>query len=86
MIKTTVVCDECGTQKGEETNWFAVTDFTDEFKVSRTGMYTGSLPPGTKDICGQNCLHKQLDKFLSKTVATAETSAKDGIVTHGFVE
>jgi hypothetical protein len=64
MIKTMVVCDECGAQQNGETNWFVVETFKG-FSVRKPKGHGDRENYPVLDICGQQCLHKQLDKFLS---------------------
>jgi len=61
------VCDECGKQKGDVNRWWMLETMTGVFWLIawRKNEETNSQ---IKHLCGQECAHKALDKFLSEAV------------------
>lgn len=54
-------CDECGRIKGEDNRWFSIYDsLVDNFTV----MTESPAPRNAKDICGEQCLHVALGKWV----------------------
>ncbi len=61
MIKTCYICDICGAERKETNHWFAA-------NVGRTLVLRQweDKQKGNAHICGQECVHKMLDKWMSE--------------------
>jgi len=69
VIRQAISCDICATEKKQTNHWFVAYEQAGELRVS--GWSTRNrLRPGTKHLCGQTCLHKLVDDFMARTVAT----------------
>jgi hypothetical protein len=67
MIRHTISCDLCGAQKREANHWFIAYQESGELHVSNWAS-PHLFRPGTKHLCGENCLHKLLSTFLVHAV------------------
>lgn len=67
MIKQSISCDMCGVQKREANHWFLANQESGELHVSQWTS-KNLLCPGTKHLCGENCLHKFLSEFLAHSL------------------
>ena len=64
MIRQAISCDICGTEKKQTNHWFVAYDQGGELRVS--GFSAGiRLRPGMKHLCGQTCLHKLVDEYIT---------------------
>ena len=68
MIRQIVSCDICREEKEQTNHWFVAYAEGGDFHVSGLNP-SNSLNPGAKHLCGQNCVHKLLDEFLTSTEA-----------------
>lgn len=68
MIRQIVSCDICGEEKEQTNHWFVAYAEGGDFHVSGLNP-SNSLKPGAKHLCGENCVHKLLDEFLTSTEA-----------------
>ncbi len=59
MKTETVTCDVCGKIKAKVNHWYKV-------RSSETvlSIHTSDVGVRGQDACGQECVHKLLDKFL----------------------
>lgn len=73
MIRQAISCDICGTEKRQTNHWFVATEKAGELRITGFGAQTRRRP-GTKHLCGQTCLNKLLDEFISRTIAGTHTS------------
>ena len=84
VIRQAISCDICGTEKKQTNHWFVAYDQGGELRVS--GWNTRNrLRPGSKHLCGQTCLHKLVDDFMAKALATrvpraAENDAEEKVM------
>ena len=68
-ITTKIACDECGAEKKETNHWLDV--WVDAVMGGAYGLHIApiSAPAGyrlfAKQVCGQACAHKLLDKWLT---------------------
>ena len=67
MIKQSISCDMCGVQKREANHWFLANQESGELHVSQWTS-KNLFSPGTKHLCGENCLHKFLSEFLAHSL------------------
>ncbi len=66
MPKQVIIsCDICGTQKKDVNHWFYGQLDSTGFTIVKNEIETDD----TIYICGQDCAHKALDKFLGKSSA-----------------
>jgi hypothetical protein len=67
LIRQAISCDICASEKKLTNHWFVAHDLNGELRV--TGWNSRNrLRPGSKHLCGQTCLHKLLDEFISRTI------------------
>lgn len=59
MERRSVACDVCGAEKKEVNHWFKVRQTEVGLIFSAPSSKTG------KDVCGQACAHKLLDRWMS---------------------
>ncbi len=64
MIRQIVSCDICGEEKEHTNHWFVAYDHGGEFRIS--GLNASNFQDtAAKHLCGENCVHKLLDEFLT---------------------
>ena len=68
MIRQAISCDICASEKQQTNHWFVATDQGGELRVAGWSS-RNRLRPGSKHLCGQICLHKLVDLFISRTIA-----------------
>jgi hypothetical protein len=68
VIRQAISCDICASEKQQTNHWFVATDQGGELRVAGWNS-RNRLRPGTKHLCGQICLHKLVDLFISRTIA-----------------
>ncbi|MGH9605147.1 MAG: hypothetical protein ACRD3N_05545 [Terracidiphilus sp.] len=74
MIRQAITCDICASEKKQTNHWFVAYEQSGELRVS--GWSTRNrLRTGTKHLCGQTCLHKLVDDFMARAVASRLQSA-----------
>ena len=80
MQGTRITCDICGADKKQTNHWFVAFE-----SVYLTGLMfvpaedSRSAPDPAyirEDICGQECLHKRLSRWLESQTATAAAPAE----------
>jgi hypothetical protein len=65
VIRQAISCDICGTEKKLTNHWYLAYDQGGELRVS--GLESRNrLRPGAKHLCGQTCLHKLVDDFITR--------------------
>jgi hypothetical protein len=65
VIRQAISCDICGTEKKLTNHWYVAYDQGGELRVS--GLESRNrLRPGAKHLCGQTCLHKLVDDFITR--------------------
>ena len=69
MIRQAISCDICATEKKQTNHWFVAFEQGGELRVSGWNA-RNRLRPGMKHLCGQTCLHKLVDEFMARTIAT----------------
>jgi len=77
VIRQAISCDICGTEKKQTNHWFVVYDQGGELRVGSWAS-RNRLRPGSKHLCGQTCLHKLVDEFISKALAMRVQSTSQG--------
>lgn len=68
MIRQAISCDICGTEKRQTNHWYVAYEQAGELRVS--GWTSRRSRAGSKHLCGQTCLHKLVDEFMAKSIAT----------------
>ena len=69
MIRQAISCDLCGTEKRQTNHWFVAYEQAGELRVSGwTSRHR--LRAEAKHLCGQTCLHKLMDEFMAKSIAS----------------
>ncbi len=69
MIRQAISCDFCGTEKRQTNHWFVAYEQANELRVSGwTSRHR--LRADAKHLCGQTCLHKLVDEFMAKSIAS----------------
>ncbi len=80
MIRQSVSCDICGTEKRLTNHWFVAHEQSGELRLSGWNSRNRSRA-GSKHLCGQTCLHKLVDEFMARSLsarsAGAETQASE---------
>lgn len=75
VIRQSISCDVCGSQRRESNHWFIAYEESGELRISN---WTSQrlLSPGTKHICGELCTHKLMSDFLARAAAGAREAAR----------
>lgn len=81
MIRQAISCDICGAEKKQTNHWFVVYDQAGELRVSGWNS-RNRLRAGSRHLCGQTCLHKLVDEFISRTLAARGPSAPAEVEEH----
>jgi hypothetical protein len=69
LIRQAISCDICATEKRQTNHWFVAYEQGGELRVSGwNSRYR--LRQGAKHLCGQTCLHKLVDEFMAKSIAS----------------
>lgn len=68
MIRQAISCDICGTEKKQTNHWFVAYDQGGELRVSGFNANL-RLRPAMKHLCGQTCLHKLVDEYITSAQA-----------------
>ncbi len=80
VIRQAISCDICGSEKKQTNHWFVAYDQGGELRVSGWNS-RNRLRSGVKHLCGQTCLHKLVDNFMAKALATrVQPAAEDEVV------
>jgi hypothetical protein len=69
VIRQAISCDICATEKRQTNHWFVAYEQSGELRVSGWNSRY-KLRQGAKHLCGQTCLHKLLDEFMAKSIAS----------------
>lgn len=69
MIRQAISCDICASEKKQTNHWFVAYEQGGELRVGGWNS-RNRLRPGSKHLCGQTCLHKLVDEFIAKTIAS----------------
>jgi hypothetical protein len=78
VIRQAISCDICGTEKRQTNHWFVAYEQAGELRVSGwTSRHR--LRADSKHLCGQTCLHKLMDEFMAKSIASRIKPAVDGL-------
>src|SRR5579863_1127663 len=69
VIRQSVSCDVCGTEKRQTNHWFVAREEGGELRLSGWSSRHRSRA-GTKHLCGQTCLHKLVDEYMARSLMT----------------
>lgn len=79
MIRQAISCDICGSEKRQTNHWFVAYEQAGELRVSGwTSRHR--LRADSKHLCGQTCLHKLMDEFMAKSIASRARPREEDIV------
>jgi hypothetical protein len=76
VIRQAISCDICGTEKRQTNHWYVAFEQAGELRVSGWTLRR-RLRAGSKHLCGQTCLHKLVDEFMAKSIASSRSAAND---------
>lgn len=76
MIRQTITCDICGTEKKQTNHWFVAHEGGGELKIGKWNS-SNRLRPGSKHLCGQTCLHKLIDEYVARELALRPQQSKE---------
>lgn len=65
MIRQAISCDICAREMQNPNHWFVAYDRGAELRVIRWG-FRSRLRAGARHLCGQTCLHKLVDEFMTR--------------------
>jgi hypothetical protein len=69
VIRQAISCDICGSEKRQTNHWFVAYEQAGELRISGwTSRHR--LRSDSKHLCGQTCLHKLVDEFMAKSIAS----------------
>ena len=68
MIRQAISCDICGAEKKHTNHWFVAYNQGGELRVCGFNPSI-RLRTGSKHLCGQACLHKMIDEFISNVLS-----------------
>jgi hypothetical protein len=74
VIRQAVSCDICGTEKRLTNHWFVAYDLGGELRVSGWNSRNRSRAEA-KHLCGQTCLHKLVDEFITRSLDLPESTS-----------
>ena len=67
MIEQKITCDVCGVERKAVNHWYLV-------RANGSGFHLPTQrKTGDKDVCGQSCAHKMLDRWLATRSLDKET-------------
>jgi hypothetical protein len=69
LIRQSVSCDICGTEKRQTNHWYVAHEHGSELRLSGWNSRNRSRA-GSKHLCGQTCLHKLVDDFMARSLAS----------------
>jgi hypothetical protein len=69
LIRQSVSCDICGTEKRQTNHWYVAHELAGELRLSGWSSRNRSRA-GSKHLCGQTCLHKLVDEFMARSLAS----------------
>jgi hypothetical protein len=68
VIRQSISCDICGTEKKHTNNWYVSHEQGGELRL--TGWTSRNrVRPGSRHLCGQTCLHKLVDEFMARLLS-----------------
>lgn len=75
MIRQAVSCDICGADMRQTNHWFIARQLGDELRITGWNARVRART-GAKHLCGQTCVHKLLDEFLARNLASRPAAAE----------
>lgn len=72
MIRQSVSCDICGTEKRQTNHWFVAHEQAGELRLCGWNSRYRSRA-GSKHLCGQTCLHKLVDEFMARSLSARQS-------------
>jgi len=77
VIRQAISCDLCGIDKRQTNHWYVAYEQAGELRI---GDWTSRhrLHADSKHLCGQKCLHRLVDDFIARTVASRTKIAMEG--------
>jgi hypothetical protein len=74
VIRQSISCDVCGTEKKQSNHWFVAHEQAGELRLSGWSSRYRSRA-GSKHLCGHTCLHKLVDDFMVRSQASRAQDA-----------
>jgi hypothetical protein len=74
LIRQSVSCDICGTEKKQTNHWFVAHEQAGELRLSGWNSRYRSRT-AAKHLCGQTCLHKLVDDFMARILAIRQAAS-----------
>ena len=78
MQRTEIICDICGTRKGETNHWWLVGYTNVGFHIYPTDFAQSDLG-NQMDLCSESCVSKALSQFMSR-IKTAQDEQRKQII------
>jgi hypothetical protein len=69
VIRQAISCDICGRDKQQTNHWFVAYEHGSELRISGWNSHARTSAKA-KHLCGQTCLHKLVDDFMARTLAS----------------
>jgi len=76
VIRQAISCDICGRDKQQTNHWFVVYEHGAELRISGWNSQARTSTKA-KHLCGQTCLHKLVDEFMARTIASRPGASGD---------
>ncbi len=76
MLKATYICDICGAKRKEANHWFSARlGYARGTPSSVTFQRWEDSDEHDSHLCGQECVHKMLDKWMSEPTSSPAQSS-----------
>jgi hypothetical protein len=69
VIRQTISCDICKSEKKESNHWYVVYEQGGELRLSGWNSRQ-RMRPDARHLCGQSCVYKLVEDFLARVIAT----------------
>jgi hypothetical protein len=69
VIRQAISCDICGRDKQQTNHWFVAYEHGAELRIAGWSSQA-RLRTSAKHLCGQTCLHKLVEDYMARTLAT----------------
>ena len=74
MIRQAISCDICGRDKQQTNHWFVAYEHGLELRISGWNSQARTSTKA-KHLCGQTCMHKLVDDFMARAIASRTDAA-----------
>src|ERR1700761_7340756 len=69
VIRQAISCDICGRDKQQTNHWFVAYEHGSELRISGWSSQV-RMSAKAKHLCGQTCMHKLVDDFMARSIAS----------------